>query len=114
MDNFDSLSGSCQWNVSFLHSLNDWEVEDLTSFYSLLFTLIIWVAGLTKFGGFRMGRGKFEVRSFYNILISNVNFPFPWKSIWHTKAPPRVAFFVQSAALGKILTLDNLRKKIWC
>jgi hypothetical protein len=51
------------------------------------------------------------VRSFYNILISNVSFPFPWKSIWRTKAPPRVAFFVWSVALGKILTLDNLRKK---
>ena len=28
-----------------------------------------------------------------------------------TKAPPRVTFFVWSAALGKILALDNLRKK---
>jgi hypothetical protein len=37
-DNFDSLSGSFQWNVSFLRSLNDWEVEDLASFYSLLYS----------------------------------------------------------------------------
>ena len=49
--------------------------------------------------------------SFYNILISNVSTPFPWKSIWRTKALPRVAFFVWSATLGKILTLDNLKKK---
>ena len=28
-----------------------------------------------------------------------------------TKSPPRAAFFVWSAALGKILTLDNLRKR---
>jgi hypothetical protein len=51
------------------------------------------------------------VRSFYNILISNVSIHFPWKSIWHTKALPRVAFFVWLAALGKILTLNNLKKK---
>jgi hypothetical protein len=52
------------------------------------------------------------MKSFYVILNSSVSFPFPWKSIWHTKAPPRVAaFFVWSAALGKILTLDNLRKR---
>ena len=38
VDNFDSLSGSWQWNVSFLRSLNDWEVEDLASFYSLLYS----------------------------------------------------------------------------
>jgi hypothetical protein len=36
---------------------------------------------------------------------------FPWKNIWRNKAPPRVAFFVWTAALGKILTLDNLRKR---
>ena len=28
-----------------------------------------------------------------------------------TKSPPRAVFFVWSAALEKILTLDNLRKK---
>jgi hypothetical protein len=36
---------------------------------------------------------------------------FPWKSVWRTKSLPRAAFFVWSAAIGKILTLDNLRKR---
>jgi hypothetical protein len=31
--------------------------------------------------------------------------------VWRTQAPPRAAFFVWSAALGKILTADNLRKR---
>ena len=35
----------------------------------------------------------------------------PWKSIWKSKAPPRVAFFVWTAALGRILTTDNLRRR---
>jgi hypothetical protein len=51
------------------------------------------------------------VRSFYNVLISKECILFPWKSIWRTKAPSRVAFFIWSAAFGKILMLDNLRKK---
>uniref|UniRef100_A0A7N2KVQ8 Reverse transcriptase zinc-binding domain-containing protein n=1 Tax=Quercus lobata TaxID=97700 RepID=A0A7N2KVQ8_QUELO len=38
-------------------------------------------------------------------------FGFPWKSIWKQKIPSRVAFFVWSAALGKCLTIDNLRKR---
>uniref|UniRef100_A0A2N9IWR4 CHD3-type chromatin-remodeling factor PICKLE n=1 Tax=Fagus sylvatica TaxID=28930 RepID=A0A2N9IWR4_FAGSY len=43
----------------------------------------------------------------------------PWKSIWKTKALPRVAFFVWAAALGRILTTDNLRRRHiividWC
>ena len=31
--------------------------------------------------------------------------------VWQIQALPRAAFFVWSAALGKILTLDNLRKR---
>jgi hypothetical protein len=31
--------------------------------------------------------------------------------VWRTQAPLRVIFFVWSAALGKILTIDNLRKQ---
>jgi hypothetical protein len=31
--------------------------------------------------------------------------------IWKAKVPPRIAFFSWSAALGKILTIDNLRKR---
>jgi hypothetical protein len=109
-DNHELMIESHQWNASFLHSLNDWEVEDLASFYSLLYSYMLggradkiwWVPSRKK---------KFEVRSFYNIFISNVRLPFPWNSIWRTKALPRVAFFVWSIALGKILTLDSLRKK---
>ena len=31
--------------------------------------------------------------------------------MWQSKVPPRVAFFSWTAALGKILTIDNLRKR---
>jgi hypothetical protein len=31
--------------------------------------------------------------------------------MWRTQAPLRAAFFAWSAALGKILTVDNLRKR---
>jgi hypothetical protein len=109
-DNFDSLSGSFQWNVSFLRSLNDWEVEDLASFYSLLYSYNLG-GGVDKIWWVPNRKGKFEVRSFYNVIIYKVSCPFPWKSIWRIKALPRVAFLVWPTALGKIFTLDNLRKK---
>jgi hypothetical protein len=36
---------------------------------------------------------------------------FPWGSIWKVKSPfERFFFFVWTAALGKILTLYNMRK----
>jgi hypothetical protein len=42
-----------------------------------------------------------------------------YKSIWKVKVSPRVAFFVWATTLGKIITLDNLRKRNiivmkWC
>ena len=44
---------------------------------------------------------------------------FPWKVLWCSKIPPRVAFFSWTVALMKILTIDNLWKKEiimldWC
>jgi hypothetical protein len=65
-------------------------------------------------------RGLFEVRSFYTTLISpHPPGIFPWKSVWKAKVPSRVAFFVWTAALGKILTTENLKKRRvtildWC
>jgi len=59
-------------------------------------------------------KGLFEVSSFYVELCreDGPSLPsFPWKNIWRVKAPIRVAFFVWSAALDKILTHDNLRKR---
>jgi hypothetical protein len=109
-NNLGMVSGSCQWNVCFTRSLNDWEVDELASLYSLLYSCNS-DGGGDKICWVHNKKGKFEVRSFYNEIISKASRPFPWKSIWRTKAPPRVAFFVWSAALGKILTLDNLRKK---
>jgi hypothetical protein len=62
---------------------------------------------------------RFEVKSYYYTLQSGESSLFPWKSIWKVKAPPRIAFFTWTAALGKILTIDNLRRRgltlvNWC
>ena len=56
---------------------------------------------------------------YYFSLSSTPDTFFPWKPVWHSKIPPRVAFFSWIAALGKILTLENLWYKgvavvDWC
>jgi hypothetical protein len=51
----------------------------------------------------------FKVKSFSS-LVGSEGRRFPWKSVYRTQAPSRVAFFAWAAALGKILTVDNLRK----
>ena len=59
-------------------------------------------------------RSGFEVRGYYRVLIRTSDQLFPWKSKWKSKICSRVAFFVWTAALGKIVTIGNLHKRnIW-
>jgi len=64
-------------------------------------------------------RRNFEVKTFHKALVCHEAVSFPWKGIWRVKAPKRVEFFVWTAALRKILTHDNLRRRgivveEWC
>ena len=63
--------------------------------------------------------GRFDTRSYYEALRDPPQVDFPWKSIWRSKAPRQVSFFVWTVAWNKVLTCDNLRKRghilpSWC
>ena len=89
-------------------------------FFGILHTL--WplvVRGMTNFVGSQQRIRAFKVSEFYLSLFSTPNNFFPWKPVWRSKIPPRVAFFSWTTALGKILTLDRLWNKgvpvmDWC
>jgi hypothetical protein len=91
---------------------HDWEVVFCITF----FKFVVFLQTKTRRGGrdklcwAPSKKGMFNVKSFYNVLIPHDNDPFPYKSIWQNKVPSRVTFFIWSAALEKILPLDNLRK----
>ena len=51
----------------------------------------------------------FYVWSYYRVLHSNTQLSFPCNTIWKPKVPIKVSFFLWSAALERILTVDNLR-----
>jgi hypothetical protein len=56
-------------------------------------------------------KGIFKVNTFFHSLTHTIGARFPWECVWRTQAPSRASFFSWSAALGKIFTLDNLRKR---
>uniref|UniRef100_A0A2N9FZM9 Reverse transcriptase domain-containing protein n=1 Tax=Fagus sylvatica TaxID=28930 RepID=A0A2N9FZM9_FAGSY len=107
------------WEVNFTWTVQDWEVGTISFFLELLYSTTIkrneedrmcWRPSLTK---------GFHVKSYYKVLSSPRGGLFPWKSIWKVKVPPRIVFFSWTAALGKILTVDNLRRRglilvSWC
>jgi hypothetical protein len=83
----------------------------VASFFTLLYSIRVDRERKDQLWWSPSHKGKFDVRSFYKVLSCKEVVHFPWKSIWRTKVPLKVAFFAWLAALGKILTMDNLRKR---
>jgi len=87
--------------------------------FDLLYSLILRQGGEDRIWWISSKRRKFEVRPFFHKFSSSGCSSFPWNSIWRVYFPLGVSRFVWMAALGQILTLDNLRKRKvivveWC
>jgi hypothetical protein len=87
----------------FTRPVHDWEVEGVSRFFELLYSLKVRCEGEDKLFWIPSRRKSFEVNS-YKVLSIPIHSSFPWKSIWKVKVSPRVAFFVWTATLGKFLT----------
>jgi hypothetical protein len=86
-------------------------VGDLAAFYKCLYEYKLRGEGRDKLWWLPYRKGVFEVKSFYRAFSPHGSGSFPWKSVWKSKAPPRVAFFVWTVVHSKILTLDNLGRR---
>jgi hypothetical protein len=71
-----------QWNITFIKSVHEWEVESITSFFNLLYSP-------------RLRRGDKDKICW----IPSTGSPFSWKNISRNKAHSRVAFFVWTTTL---------------
>jgi hypothetical protein len=103
----------------FCFNAQDWELEMVMSFFEQLYSTRVRHGEVDRVVWILSKRRNFEVKTFYKALVCHEMASFPWKGIWRVKAPKRVAFFVWTAALGKILTHDNLRRRgivvvEWC
>ena len=58
--------------------------------------------------------GIFSVKSLYSILDSRRGVQFPINIIWNPCVPTKVGFFAWEAFWGKVLTLDQLKKRGQC
>ena len=100
------------WDVSFSRNFNDWEIMIVAEFFQFINSHILSREGMDVWRWKRTSTGIFDTRSFYCALsLSYQVKPFPWRGVWGVKAPWRVAFFVWTVVWGKILTMDNLRRR---
>uniref|UniRef100_A0A2N9FMZ6 Uncharacterized protein n=1 Tax=Fagus sylvatica TaxID=28930 RepID=A0A2N9FMZ6_FAGSY len=112
-------NGVVSWVLNFTRSAQDWELDSIASFLKLLYSSSAKGQGEDRLCWQGSASGTFQVKAYYKALLPTAGLFVPWKSIWKTRTPPRVAFFVWAAALGRILTIDNLRKRHvividWC
>ena len=118
-DNFQCRGNAIHWEVTFSRLAQDWELESFSSFLELLYSFTGTGKGEDKLCWKPSQSKSFQVKSYCKSLTTNGEECFPWKSIWKAKVPPRVAFFSWTAALGRILTAENLRRRLviivnWC
>uniref|UniRef100_A0A2N9HDV0 Reverse transcriptase zinc-binding domain-containing protein n=1 Tax=Fagus sylvatica TaxID=28930 RepID=A0A2N9HDV0_FAGSY len=107
------------WDVEFLRPTQDWELDAVDSFMGFLYSLPMRPGIIDSIFWNLSRHASFEVSSFYSALSQPATSQFPWRLMWKAKVPSRVAFFIWTASLGKILTTDNLRKRRviildWC
>jgi mannosylglycoprotein endo-beta-mannosidase len=112
-------SGVVVWDVLFARLVNDWEMDVCSEFYSLLYSWSRRSGNEDKLLWRGYPNGVFSVKSLYVLLLEGSYADFPWRLCWKNRVPPRVAFFVWEATQGKILTIDNLRRRgvyvtEWC
>ena len=82
------------WELTFNRYIQDWESDSLMALLELLY------ANLRLGNGedticWRLDKSKcFTVGRYYRVLTGTSHVSFPWKIIWKSRVPPRVAFFV--------------------
>jgi len=111
-ENLQRQNGTILWNILFTRPVHDCEVEVVTRFFEMLYSLKVGCEGEHKICWIPARRKAFEVKSYYKFLSIPIQSSFPWKSILKVKVPLRVVFFVWTTTLGKILTSDNFEREI--
>ena len=99
---------------TFFRPFNEWEVEEVEEVERLLLTIrgrrlnplledrMLWKETTNEI---------FSVKSLYNVLASRRVDQFPNSMIWSPCVPTKVSFFAWEASWGKVLTLDQLKKR---
>ena len=99
--------GMLNWDVQFTRLVQDWDLESLTAFMDVVYSRTVNGERQDKLYWRTVKSWGFEVCSYYHPLSLSSNSSFPWKLVWRSKIPPRVAF-----VLGKILAIDNSWKRV--
>ena len=108
---WDSREGDGCWSPTFLRPLNDWELQEMTRFLQILHGIKFQPLGVDKLSLKNVNVKGFSVKSMYKGLNVSPALDFPHRLVWNPVAPPKTGVFAWEAAWGKVLTLDQLKRR---
>ena len=108
---WDSREGDGCWTPTFLRSLNDWELVEMTRFLLILHGQKFRPMGVDKLVMKNAIDKGFSVKSMYKSLDVSPALDFPHRLVWNPVAPPKIGVFAWEAAWGRVLTLDQLKRR---
>jgi len=103
------------WDLVFRRALNDWEIGEVANLLGVLNSHPALSMRPDKPRWKLHNKGVFTVKSCYwnlNTRQSMVDI-WPWKLIWKTKCPPKVACFCWLVCRKACLTHEALQKRGW-
>ncbi|KAJ9701497.1 hypothetical protein PVL29_006726 [Vitis rotundifolia] len=112
-DCWDPMGVVGGWSPCFSRSFNDWELEEVERFLSVLQGKRLRVGLEDKVLWNASKKGIFSVKSLYNTLDPSDAASFPWSIIWSHFVPTKVGFFAWEASWGRVLTQDHLKRRGW-
>ena len=110
-DIWDIREGVGCWSPTFLRALNDWEIEEMTRFLHTLHDQKLRPTGVDKISLENVKDRGFSVKSMYKEVDVSPAFDFPHRMVWNPVVPPKIGVFAWEAAWGKVLTLDQLKRR---
>eukprot|EP00268_Persea_americana_P062604 TRINITY_DN8040_c1_g2_i5.p1 TRINITY_DN8040_c1_g2~~TRINITY_DN8040_c1_g2_i5.p1 ORF type:complete len:221 (+),score=17.67 TRINITY_DN8040_c1_g2_i5:284-946(+) len=99
------------WSVSFRRGLCQFEVSEYKSLLSILANIFICRGGEDMHIWKPCSSGSISVGTFYGVSSVVLGSHSHLSQVWCGLAPPRVDVFLWLAVVGKISTVDNLRKR---
>ena len=108
---WDNREGEGCWSPTFLRSLNDWEVSEMTRFLQILHGYKLNPLGVDKLSLKNAIDKGFSVKSMYKGFDVSPALDYPHRLVWNPVAPPKTGVFAWEAAWGKVLTLDHLKRR---
>ena len=110
-DLWDRDNGVGGWNPIFLRSFNGWEMEQVDRLLQVLYSKQIRPLREDKIQFKGSENDAFSVKGMYKVLDCSPQVDFPFRSIWNPVAPPRMGLVAWEASWGKVLTLDQLKRR---